>query len=247
MLPTVALLLVLVFVGAAAQRIGGLGFGLLVSPFIVLLFGPYSGVLILNIAAIGSAGLILTQVHRDVDWKLFRRTILPTIAGIVGGSFVAHALSDAVLETAVGALLILGLTASLLVNRTQFVAHGPAWLVGSSFLAGAMNTTSGVGGPVMTVYAVLTRWSQKVFSATMQPYFMLTGLCSFLSKYLIDPGRFVSLPWYAWAGVFVVMIGGVFTGDRLAARIDGMAARRFVIAISYLGGVIALVHGLVLL
>ena len=43
------LVLIAVIAGALAQRIAGLGFGLLVSPVLVVLLGPFDGVMIINL------------------------------------------------------------------------------------------------------------------------------------------------------------------------------------------------------
>ncbi|KAB1645753.1 sulfite exporter TauE/SafE family protein [Pseudoclavibacter sp. CFCC 14310] len=240
----IAALLILVFIGSFAQRITGLGFGLVVSPFIVLLLGPYSGVMILNLAAIVSASLVLSRVWRDVDWRRFIGFVPTTLLGIVAGGMLAHALPGEWLEAIIGATLIIALTVSQLIGRTSFVAAGPSWIAGSGFAAGAMNSAAGIGGPAMTVYAVLSKWPQKSFSAMLQPFFMMTGVASFLVKFLIDPGRLVSLPTLVWIGIFVMLVLGVTCGSLVAKKVPAGAARMAVLVISYAGGVVTLVRGL---
>lgn len=63
LLPTLAL----IFVAAAAQRIAGMGFALLLSPFMVLIFGPHSGILLVNLIAAISSSIMFSRVWRDVD------------------------------------------------------------------------------------------------------------------------------------------------------------------------------------
>jgi hypothetical protein len=55
-----------VLVGASAQRVTGLGFSLVASPFMVLLLGPFNGVLVVNACAVVAALAVLSQVWRDV-------------------------------------------------------------------------------------------------------------------------------------------------------------------------------------
>ena len=63
------LVLIAVIAGALAQRIAGLGFGLLVSPVLVVLLGPFDGVMIINLCGATSSLLILSRVWRHVAWK----------------------------------------------------------------------------------------------------------------------------------------------------------------------------------
>jgi uncharacterized protein len=240
----IAALIVLVFVGAFAQRVTGLGFGLVVSPFIVLLLGPYSGVMILNLAAIVSASLVLSRVWRHVDWRRLAGFVPSALAGIIAGAFIAHALAAPWLEGIIGVTLIIALTVSQVIGRTSFVAHGPGWVIGTGVTAGVMNSAAGIGGPAMTVYAVLSEWEQRSFSATLQPFFAFTGIASFLTKYLIDPGRLVALPWGVWAGILGALLAGVAAGGRVAERVSGLAARRAVLGISYAGGAVTAAKGI---
>lgn len=240
----IILLLALMLVGAFAQRVTGMGFGLIVSPFVVLLLGPYSGVMILNIAAVVSASMVLTRVWRDVDWRRLALLAPTTIVGIVVGGMLAHALEADWLEAMVGALLVVGLATSQLIGRTGFVARSRGWTLGSGFAAGAMNSAAGIGGPAMTVCAVLTRWPQRTFSATLQPFFMMTGLASFATKYVIDPGRMIQLGWAVWVAIVVTILAGVWVGGLVAHRVSASAGRRAVYALSYAGGAVTLLKGL---
>jgi uncharacterized membrane protein YfcA len=51
----IAPVLVAVFVGAVAQRVTGLGFALVVAPVLVILLGPFDGVMIVNLCSVLSA------------------------------------------------------------------------------------------------------------------------------------------------------------------------------------------------
>jgi uncharacterized protein len=53
-----------VSVGAGTQRITGLGFALVAAPFLVLLLGPFTGVLVVNVLGVAASVLVLVQVRR---------------------------------------------------------------------------------------------------------------------------------------------------------------------------------------
>ena len=238
------LVVISVLVGAVAQRITGMGFALVVSPALVLLLGPFDGVVVVNACGAISAALILTRVWRDVQWKTFLLLVIPAIVAIVPGALVATTLPPATLEIGIGVLLIVVLTISLLITRAKVTVTSPLAAVGAGFASGFMNVTAGIGGPAISVYAVLSRWNQVSFAATMQPFLVVVATTSFFSKLLFSGGEQISLDWWMWLLIGLAVIVGLVVGEVLAARVPHVAARRAVIVIAYLGGVVAIVHGL---
>ena len=169
--------------------------------------------------------------------------MVPAVAGTVLGALVAARLQGPVLQLGIGILVIVALTVSLAVTRTEHVATGrtPAIVAGAT--SGFMNAAAGVGGPALSVYAVATRWPQAGFAATAQPYFVVIGLSSLIGKLAasgwalpeVDPG--------VWPVSIVALLVGLALGELLHARIGHRAARGGVIVIAYLGGVVAVVDG----
>lgn len=61
-LPLFILALAAIVVSAMAQRVAGLGFAMLLAPFLVLLFGPHSGILLVNLLGAISSGIMFVRV-----------------------------------------------------------------------------------------------------------------------------------------------------------------------------------------
>lgn len=112
-----------------------------------------------------------------------------------------------------------------------------------------MNTTAGVGGPALSVYAIATRWEQIPspqpfpFAATMQPYFTTIGAASVTAKLLAQPAATPQLTILEWAGLLLAIVVGLITGEALAKRIRPTAARRLMIILAYCRAVIATGRG----
>jgi uncharacterized membrane protein YfcA len=106
-----------------------------------------------------------------------------------------------------------------------------------------MNATAAVGGPAVTAYAVLSRWEQRRFGATLQPYFLSTGTASLLAKATATGGHWPALEVWEWALVLMCMIAGIMIGDIVARRITGETVRHIVIGIAYAGAALAIVNG----
>lgn len=240
-----ALVLIAVVAGALAQRLAGLGFGLLVSPVLVVLLGPFDGVMIINLCGAASSLLILSRVWRHVSWRRYLGLAASALTGVVPGAWLASHAPEAPLEVCIGALLILGLLASQRLNRSDWRVSGPVPMVSLGFTSGLMNAAAGVGGPAITAYAIVTRWEQKSFGATLQPYFVTTGLSSLLSKYLFSGGHLPALEGWQWLGILAAMVLGIVAGDLLSGRVRPGVVRRIVVAIAYAGAVSTMAKGVV--
>lgn len=243
---TIGVLIVLVTViGATAQRMAGLGFALLVSPLMTLLLGAHSGVLLVNLLGVVSSVLILPRVWRHIDWSMFRWLASFAVVGAVIGAWVAQRTSADVMAVAVGAIVLIALGGSLALSGSRLTTQprGPRAVAG--FSSGMMNALAGVGGPAISAYAVLTKWPQTTFAATLQPYFALTGSASAAAKLALDPAGLPSTGWWFWVLVFAAVVGGIALGERLLRLVTPTQVRRFVIILACVGAAASLVTGLV--
>lgn len=239
-----ALVLVAVVIGAAAQRISGLGFALVVAPVLVLLLGAFDGVMVVNLCAVFSAAMALLLVRHDVDWRRWAALAGWAVVGIIPGAWLAATAPDAAVELSIGVLLLVTLTVSVLLTRTALVLDGRPTLVVSGLVSGAMNAAAGIGGPAVSVYALLSRWPQRTFAATLQPYFLTLGLCSLGAKWVISGGRTPGLEPWQWIAIVAFTAGGLFLGQWIAPHVPPAAARRIVVVIAYAGAVSTLIKGL---
>ena len=243
-LSLIFLVLGLVVIGAIAQRVAGLGFAMLVSPFLVLALGAHQGVFLVNICGVVSSAIIVPRVWRDIDWSMFRWLAFSSIAGSVLGALLAGGLPQAPLSIIVGSVVLVALLLSLILVRADVTVSGQVPKAGAGFLSGATNALAGVGGPAVSAYAVLARWPQRPFAATLQPFFVVTGLASISMKLLTEPDQLPQLPAWAWIGVAVFIWGGVLIGEKVQRVVSDKHARFFVLCCAFVGAVTALVSGL---
>ena len=232
-----------VLVGAFAQRVTGMGFALIAAPALVVVLGPFDGVIVVNACAVLSSLLILPRVWRFIDWSRFRWLVVPAVVGTGAGAVVASRLPGPVLQLGIGVLVVVALTVSLLVTRTEHVATGRAPAIVTGAASGFMNAAAGVGGPALSIYAVATRWPQAAFAATAQPYFVVIGLSSLLGKLAASGWVLPDVDSAIWPVAIASLLVGLAAGEVLGSRISHAAARTAVIVIAYLGGVAAIVDG----
>jgi uncharacterized membrane protein YfcA len=227
-----------IYIGAGVQRVSGIGFALIASPLLVLLLGPYEGVVLANLLAGVVAAATLAITWRDVDRRRAWTLVPAGLLGVIPGVLVARALPTDVLQILVGTVILIGM---LLVSVSARVRLHPGATtnVGAGLASGFMAATAGVGGPALTVYAAATGWQQRAFAATAQISFAGQGILSAALKGLpaLSPAR---------AALFIVVIAvGLGTGHLLAGRVPASTARRLVIALAVLGAAGAVVKGVV--
>lgn len=234
-----------ILVGAIAQRIAGLGFALLIAPFLVIILGPHEGVLLVNLCGVVSSAIIVGRVWKDIDWSMFRWLVVPSLFGSIPGSFLAVALPSAPLSVTVGAVVLVALTISLVLQRSDVVVRGNAPKAVAGFAAGVTNSMAGVGGPAVSAYALLARWPQRPFAATLQPFFVCIGSVTLVTKLLLDPAQAPVLAPWMWVAIGLAIVAGIVTGEKLGRFVRDHQARVFVIVVAFIGAGLAVVKGVV--
>ncbi|QAV70468.1 sulfite exporter TauE/SafE family protein [Salinibacterium sp. UTAS2018] len=232
-----------ILIGALSQRITGMGFALVCSPIVVILLGPFDGVLVVNFSAVILSLLILPRVWKRIEWRAFAWLVIPAVLTIVPGSLLAAHLPGPVLQLGVGILVLLALTATLLITRANHVVAARPAAIMAGAASGFMNTAAGVGGPALSIYAVLTRWPQAKFAATLQPYFIVIGSVSLVSKIVFSGGELPQLDVVSWVVIIGALVSGFILGEVLNRHISHSVARTAVIIVAYIGGAVAVIEG----
>ena len=226
-----------VLAGAGTQRVTGLGFALVSSPLLVLVLGPFQGVLLANVLSLAANLAVLALTWRDAEVRRALRLAVPALLLVPVGAWVARQLPAAVLMVVVGLVVVVALVAMLASSRAR-IFRGTGGAVAAGGLSGFMNVTAGVGGPAITMYAVSAGWDHRTFVPSMQLYFAVLNVGSIAAKGLPSrPPAHVAV-----AGVALVL--GLVAGQRLAQRVRPERARQVAIALAMLGAVATVVKGL---
>ncbi|HCJ53760.1 MULTISPECIES: sulfite exporter TauE/SafE family protein [Glutamicibacter] len=226
-----------VFVGASTQRISGMGFALVSSPFLVMVLGPHEGVMLVNLLGACSSLLIFAQVFRQVEYKKVLILLIPAMLMTLPGAWVAAALDGPLLSVIISIMVILALASSFMIRNLP-MGQSKSLAVGAGAVSGFMSVTAGVSGPAIAGYAIASRWPQAQFAISVQLYFLLLSLTSLAAK-----GGMPQLHWQQWAGCFAAMVVGILLGNFLAPKIPAKYSRAFVVLIAFSGAVSLMVNG----
>lgn len=238
------LVVVAAFVGAVLQRVTGVGFALVVSPFLVLLLGPVEGVIVVNVCGALTTGVILARTFRDVEWRRYLLLAPPALGGVAIGTVVVHVVPAPVLDLAIG-LLVLAALATIVLFRGGALPPRWGYGVAAGAVSGIMNTTAGLGGPAVTVYALASRWEPASFRSTMQAFFFTIGVAALATKLLTGVATVPALDAVLWLAVGAACLAGLVGGALLARVVSGDALRVVLVIISAIGAVATIVRGVV--
>lgn len=234
----------LVLVASVLQRITGLGFAMMLAPFLVVMLGPHTGVMLTNMLAVIAPLMMMFSVWRDIEWR--RLLIIAPVAVLVMPlcGWIAATSPQGLLHIAVGCLVLIGLSLSLIASRVHFRMDGPGTRVLTGIGAGAGTVMAGVGGPAMTMYAVVSGWNVRSFAATLQPFWVFLSLAGFLTKISFSGDDIPVYPWWFWAGCVLIILLGLVAGTLISKRVRDDSVRRLVIVLALLGALLALFSGI---
>ena len=247
-LSTVAVIVAAVLIGTVLQRLSGTGVGLVVAPVLSLLLGPAFGVLVTNMTTVVSGFLIMLSVWASIDWRKFWLIIPAAVIGAWPGAWLVGVLSAGWLSIILGSIVVAALLVTVTLRSLPAVT-GPFPALTAGLIGGFFNTTSGVAAPVMVIHSRLTRWDQVSFAATLQPIFMTMGAASVVSKLVlgsVSTDGDVGVPFgVLLAGIVITVLVGILIASRLARVVSVVLARRLALTLAALGGVGAIVRGVI--
>ncbi|MCX2969939.1 MULTISPECIES: sulfite exporter TauE/SafE family protein [Streptomyces] len=230
----------IVLFGAAVQRMAGIGFGLVAAPFLVLLVGPVDGVVLANCAGVAISGLGLLVTWRGVRLRAMVPLVAAAALTVPLGAAVARSLPEPVLLTGLGALLS-ALVLLLLSGVRMPALRGTGGALAAGAASGFMNSSAGLGGPAVSLYAANAGWSAREFVPNAQFYGLLVNVFSIAAKGLPGLSRPTWLLWGAALGA------GLLVGHRVAARTPERRTRQVIFTLALGGGLVTLGKGLWLL
>ncbi|NWN87358.1 MAG: sulfite exporter TauE/SafE family protein [Micrococcaceae bacterium] len=240
-------ILLLTFIATALQRITGLGFAMLSAPFAVVVLGTHQGIMLITALAIIASLLMLPSMWRDIDWSRVWWIGLPTMLSIPPAAWVGTMIDGSIIYLLVGALVIVGLGAALLMRGTTqpVTSRGAQILTGIG--AGAGSVLAGIGGPAMTIFGVLSRWPVASFAASLQPMWIMACSAVLVSRFTLMDSTLPELEWWAWMLAALGIAAGMWVGQRALGKVNDRVVFGIVVVLAMVGAVLSVITGIMAL
>ena len=230
----------LVVAGAMCQTGVGIGFSIIVAPFLMIVIGPSMAVpLLLLLNAVVSAVGCKDVLGRD-DFNQIKPAIPACLAGIVLGSVTYYFLPAAFILAITGILLVTGTLATFLIRGV--VAEQRLHVV--SALSGVATAWTATPGPLLALGLLMFGYAASEVRRLIQPFALLAYGVALLPHLFISGKDIVTLP-----GLIVLLVAtvvGSLLGLWLGPRLPGGIITSAIRLISIVAGVALLYRSLVL-
>ncbi len=211
-------------IGFAAQVVDGalgMAFGVINSTLLVTVMGVPPAVASASVHAVETFTTAASGVshiaHRNVDWKLFRRLVLPGMAGAILGATLLSNIDASVAKPFVMTYLAcIGLYLLFRALRGEIKPRTPRVVAPLGLAGGFLDAAGGGGwGPVVTSNLLIQGATPRHTIGTVNTAeFFLTATASVTF--------FIALGWSA----FTIHTLGILIGGIVAAPIGGVLAKR---------------------
>ncbi len=234
-----ALLAAVTLMAAIAQAATGFGFGLIVTPFLLIILDSSAAIQVTIACTTVISAVVIPRIWRAVQIRLLLRLIGGSIVGFPIGMLAFMRADLATLKLAVGVMILI-FTACVIVSTRQLSASSPGPEIATrprndliaGMASGALTAALGMPGPPILIYLLHMRMPAEVLRATTLSLFAFSYLVSLLAH-----ASLVGITPAVWtmAGVLapIAVVGG-FIGHATAHRLSTRAFR--VAVLSILGG-----------
>ena len=234
----IAALSILVVCGAFLQSLIGLGFVMLVAPFLVLYDPAFVPVPMLFIGTFLPL-LIVWRDRKSIDFSGIKSAIFGRIIGNIIAVWLLTIVSQNTYMLIFGGLIII----TVILSTFSFTIKPTSTNVGiAGVFSGLMGTLAALGGPPMAILYQNERG--EVIRATLSGFFVLGTLLSLL--FLGFAGK-VTLNDFR---LFVYMVPGVLIGFYLSKYAVDIVDRRYIrkamLSVSFLAGILVVLKVIIL-
>jgi len=153
----------------------GFGNALVAMPLLILVIGSDSATPLVALLGLVTAVLMLIREWRQIDLRAAWQLVLSTLVGIPLGLYFLNAAPEVVIRWVLGLVLIAFGLYNLLGPRLPRV-RGPWVTLIFGLWAGVLGGAYNSNGPPVVIYGVMRDWKPEQFRATLQGYFLVTGV-----------------------------------------------------------------------
>lgn len=225
-----------VALGAALQRVTGLGFTLISGPLLVLVLNPFDGIILANILSGLIAAIVLVRTFRHAQWRTAAKLSIGVVVGVPLGALVVYTLDADMLLMLVGVLTTIAVVIALM-RRPMPIFRGTPGAIFAGSVSGFSNVTAGVGGPALAMFGAATKMPMSTFVPTIQVVALLTNALSVAAK----PN--MSLPWPLLIASVCCVLVGLVAGSFLQHVVTPRRAQTLALILALTGSLAATVQG----
>jgi uncharacterized membrane protein YfcA len=227
----------IILLAGFTQGFTGFGSALIMLPLLTLLMSVKTVVPLVILLGLCINLILLSQVHRYIDWKRIIALLTTNVPGVFCGVYILKMMSTGFLELIIGILLIT-FPAYLMTKGVPEREIATAWVWPVGFISGVLGGSVGVGGPPIIIYTSMQPWGKHTIKSTLVGFFLLTSVVA--SGAQAVGGLMTREVLSLFAAGLPALVAGVLAGSYLYNRVDSSAYRKVVNVLLILLGVFML-------
>jgi uncharacterized membrane protein YfcA len=238
--PAMPILPIITIIFLATFTRSALGFGdaLIAMPLLAMIIDTEIATPLVAFGAATISITVLLSSWRSVELKSAWKLIISTLVGLPIGIYVLKYAPESIVKGVLGAVLI-GFGLYSLVKPKLPELRSEIWVYLFGLAAGILGSAYNANGPPVVVYGTLKGWSPDKFRATLQAFFLPTGMSILISHGLAGLWTPTVLRLYAYGLPFALL--AIFLGGKLNKMIPPGKFNSVVYVVLILMGVLLFV------
>ncbi len=225
------------------SKAGIKGIGIIIVVILAFVFGEKASTGILLPMLICADVLAVIYYNRHAQWNYVLKLLPMMIIGVLVGVWLGNDISENIFKKLMAIIIIGSVILMFLSEKSKSNAIPKSrmfsWIMG--FLAGFTTMIGNLAGPVANIYFLAIRLPKNEFIGTAAWLFFIINI--FKLPFHIFVWKTVSTESLVLNSVMVpVVIGGFFIGAALVKIISNVHYRRFILAVTAIGGIILLLR-----
>ncbi|MFS4482443.1 sulfite exporter TauE/SafE family protein [Hyunsoonleella sp. 2307UL5-6] len=217
------------------------GIGIIIVITLAFVFGEKASTGVLLPMLIAADIIAVTYYNRHTQWRFIKKLLPSMIIGVLVGVWVGDVISEVVFKK-VMALIIIGSIGIMLFfekRNSKNVPNNQWFSRATGFLAGFTTMIGNLAGPISNIYFLAVRLPKNEFIGTAAWLFFIINVFKlpfhFFVWHTVNKESLVLN-----ATLIPLIILGFFIGVALVKKISNLNYRKFIIAVTALGGILLL-------
>lgn len=234
-----ALIVAMVVLGIG--KAGIKGFSVIIVITLALIFGDKSSTGVLIPLLVFADILAVSYYKRHVKWEYVFKLLPWMIVGVLVGVYVGNDISEVLFKKIMAAIILVTVLIMLVFEKRKITSVPKNKVFSSSmgFLAGFTTMIGNLAGPIANIYFLAIRFPKNEFIGTGAWLFFIVNV--FKVPFHLFVWKTADLKTLALNTVLLPgIVVGFFIGVALVKRISNDNYRKFVLAVTALGGIIML-------
>ena len=212
----IILFLLISFMSTTLRSAFGFGNALIAMPLLILLFDLRTATPLVGLIGLITALVMLSREWRELEIKDVLYLLLASLAGIPIGLYLLVSVPEVIVRRILG-LILIGFGAFNLAGVKLPKIESGLLAIPFGVLSGILGGAYNANGPPIVIYGLMRGWNQEKFRATLQGYFLMTGLVVAASHGAAGLWTRQVLTYFLISIPVVVL--GILIGGKVAAKI----------------------------